>query len=149
MIPGPVDLAVRYRYYRRWDRPAAEAKTSIAAAGVFTVMTRLCVLLVAVGVAVTGDRNTARWSSGTGTSAVVACILTMVAVMAGWRWLPRSRWLGAQTTDVKLLVHRQWHVALIANAAAVSASILLLVSVLHATGGVWGRRSTDSDPRMR
>src|SRR5262245_34013973 len=124
VIPGPVDLAVRYRYYRRWQQPAAEAKTSIAAAGVFTVVTRLCLLLAAVGLAVTGGSNTGTWSSSRGTFALVACTVVLIVLMAGWRWLPSSRWLGAQTTAVKVLVQRQWHAALIANAAAVSASIL-------------------------
>ena len=88
VIPGPVDLAVRYRYYRQCGIGPRRGKD--VDRGGWCVHGNDPAVRAARGRrrGRNGGPNTARWSSGTGTSAVVACILTMVAVMAGWRWLP-------------------------------------------------------------
>jgi hypothetical protein len=133
MVPGPVDLALRYRFFQGWGRSPAEARTSIVGAGYGTLLTKLMLPIVAMVIALLAGSP---FSVGTASACVGALVGVALLGVAVQRLLHRRGGRIAQELiGASELIRDRWPWMVLANASAVALSILLLTPVFSIPGG--------------
>jgi putative heme transporter len=103
-IPGPIDLAVRYRMYRTWGYQLEQASAAVVSGGIFSTLSKLVLPGVAAIIAFTASYTQDKLSlyAIVGTAIAIGAIVVVIILFRSERHARRlGDWAGRMVSAVK------------------------------------------------